>query len=131
MSAKPYSQPFARYSWWLSQGRYLRYMAREITSLFICAYTVVLVIGLWRLGEGKAAWDAFLEVVQSPLGVAFHIIVFAFALYHTGTWFKVTPKAMPLEIAGKRLPGFVIVGAHYAGWAIVSIALYLLAGGWL
>ena len=127
MSSKPYIRTVPRYSWWLTQGRYLRYMAREITSLFIGAYTAVLVVGLARLAEGRAAWDAYLEVLQSPLGVAFHIVALLFALYHTATWFNVTPKAMPLEVAGRRLPGVAIVSAHYAGWVIVSAALLLLA----
>ena len=129
MSTKRYIKPFPRYSWWLSQGRYLRYMAREITSLFIAAYSGVLVIGLARLAEGRAAWDTYLAALQSPLGVMFHVIAFAFTLYHTATWFNVTPKAMPLEIAGRRLPDIIIVSAHYVGWAIVSVALFILAGG--
>ena len=129
MSPKPYIRPVARYSWWLAQGRYVRYMAREITSLFIGAYSAVLVVGLARLAEGRAAWDAYLEALQSPLGVAFHIVALLFALYHTATWFNVTPKAMPLEVAGRRLPGVAIVGAHYAGWVVVSAALLMLAGG--
>ncbi len=128
MSPKPYIPPVPRYSWWLAQGRYFRYMAREITSLFIGAYAAVLVVGLARLAQGRAAWDAYLEALQSPLGVAFHIVALLFALYHTATWFKVTPKAMPLEVAGRRLPGVAIVGAHYAGWVVVSAALLMLAG---
>ncbi len=129
MSTKPFVRTVHRYSWWLARGRYLRYMAREITSLFIGAYTAVLVVGLARLPEGRTAWDAYLETLQSPLGVAFHIVAFLFALYHSTTWFNLTPKAMPLEVAGRRLPGVVIVGAHYAGWIAVSAALLLLAGG--
>ncbi len=129
MTVKPYTKPFPRFTWWLAQARYLRYMAREITSLFIGAYSGLLVIGLWQLNAGKAAWDAYLAAVQSPLGVAFYVITFAFALYHTGTWFNVTPKAMPIEIAGKRLSGCIIIGTHYAGWAVVSIVLFLLVGG--
>ena len=129
MSPGLYVRTVRRYSWWLAQGRYLRYMAREVTSLFIGAYTAVLVIGLARLAEGRAGWEAYLEALQSPLGVAFHVVAFLFALYHTATWFNVTPKAMPLEVAGRRLPGAVIVGAHYAGWAVVSAALFMAAGG--
>jgi fumarate reductase subunit C len=129
MSPKPYVRTVLRYSWWLAQGRYLRYMAREVTSLFIGAYTAVLIIGLARLAEGRAGWEAYLEALQSPVGVAFHVVAFLFALYHTATWFNVTPKAMPLEVAGRRLPGAVIVGAHYAGWAVVSAALLMVAGG--
>ncbi len=129
MNSKPYIRSVSRYSWWLSQGLYLRYMAREITSLFIGAYTAVLVVGLARLAEGRAAWDAALEARQSPLSVAFHLVALLFALYHSATWFNLTPKAMPLEVAGRRLPGVAIVSAHYAAWVMISAALLVLAGG--
>ena len=104
-------------------------MAREITSLFIGAYTGVLVVGLARLAEGQAAYETYLEALQGPAGVVFHGLALLFALYHTATWFNVTPKAMPLEVGGRRVPGAVIIGAHYAGWAVISVALLALAGG--
>ena len=40
----------------------------------------------------------------------------------------VLPKAMPVQIGEKFLPGSVIIGAHYAGWFIASLALLFLAG---
>ncbi|NQV55411.1 MAG: fumarate reductase subunit C [Rhodospirillales bacterium] len=129
MNTKPYVRPFPRYSWWLTKARYVRYMTREITSLFIAAYTGLLVIGLGTLADGKGAWDAYLAALQSPMGVAFHAVAFAFAVYHSATWFNVTPKAMPIEIAGKRLPDIAIIGAHYAVWVVVSAALFLLSVG--
>lgn len=129
MSPLPHVPTVRRYSWWLANSRYLRYMAREITSLFIGAYTGVLVVGLARLTEGRAAYETYLEALQGPVSVVFHALAFIFALYHTTTWFNVTPKAMPLELGGRRIPGVIIIGAHYAGWAVVSVALLVLAGG--
>ncbi len=128
MSPLPHVPTVRRYSWWLSNSRYLRYMAREITSLFIGAYTGVLVVGLTRLAEGRASYETYLEVLQGSMIVIFHALAFLFALYHTATWFNVTPKAMPLELGGQRVPGGVIIGAHYAGWVVVSAAFLILAG---
>ncbi len=129
MRPLPHVPTVRRYSWWLANSRYLRYMAREITSLFIGAYTGVLVVGLTRLAAGRAAYETYLEVLQGPVSVIFHVLAFFFALYHTVTWFNVTPKAMPLELGGQRVPGGVIIGAHYAGWVVVSATLLILAGG--
>ena len=39
-----------------------------------------------------------------------------------------TPKAMPVQIGENFLPDAVIVGAHYAGWLVASVALLFLAG---
>jgi fumarate reductase subunit C len=128
MSRRPYRRAVSTTSWWLAQSRYIRYMAREVSCVFIGAYTAVIVVGLVRLSEGAAAWSAFLEALRAPASVAFHLSAFAFALYHTTTWFNVTPKAMPVQLGETHLPGGVIIGAHYAGWAVVSALFLFLAG---
>jgi fumarate reductase subunit C len=104
-------------------------MARETSCIFIGAYTGVVVAGLVRLSQGAAAWDGFVAALQAPASVVFHLLALAFALYHTTTWFNVTPKAMPVQIGETSLPGSVIIGAHYAGWAVVSALILYLAGG--
>jgi fumarate reductase subunit C len=129
MSRRPYIRPVSASSWWLAQPRYIRYMAREASCIFIGAYTGVIVVGLVRLSQGAAAWGAFLDALQTPASIAFHLLALAFALYHTTTWFNVTPKAMPVQIGEARLPGSVIIGAHYAGWAVVSALVLFLVGG--
>ena len=129
MSRRPYRRAVSTSSWWLAQPRYIRYMAREVSCVFIGAYTAVIVIGLVRLSQGATAWGGFLEGLQTPVSIAFHLLALAFALYHTTTWFNVTPKAMPLQIGETRLSGSVIIGAHYAGWAVVSALILFLAGG--
>jgi fumarate reductase subunit C len=129
MSRRPYRRAVSASSWWLAQPRYIRYMVREASCIFIGAYTAVIVVGLVRLADGATAWSAFLEVLQAPASVAFHLLALAFALYHTTTWFNVTPKAMPLQIGEARLPDSAIIGAHYAGWAVVSALILYLVGG--
>ncbi len=128
MSRRPYRRTVSTTKWWLAQPRYIRYMAREVSCVLIGAYTAVVVVGLVRLSEGAAAWGAFLEALQSPASVVFHLLALAFALYHTTTWFNLTPKAMPVQLGEASLPGGVIIGAHYAGWALVSALVLLLAG---
>lgn len=128
MSRRPYIRPVSNVTWWLAQPRYIRYMARESSSLLIGAYSGVLVVGLVRLSQGQAAWDGFLSALQTPVGVVFHLLALAFALYHTTTWFNVTPKAMAIQIGHTPVPGKVIVGAHYLGWLVVSALILFLVG---
>jgi fumarate reductase subunit C len=104
-------------------------MIRELTCVLIGAYSAVLVVGLMRLAQGQAAYEGFLDAMRSPVGIAFHAVAFVFALYHTASWFNVTPKAMLLQIGERRLPGGAIIGAHYAGWLVVSAVVLFLAGG--
>ncbi|MCB9960408.1 MAG: fumarate reductase subunit C [Rhodospirillaceae bacterium] len=128
MSRRPYVRPISRTGWWTTQKRYTEYMAREVTCVFIGAYTVLLVWGLMRLSQGQEAWDSFVAGITGPVGILFHLVCLAFAFYNTVTWFRVTPKAMPLMFKGKRVPGTVIVGGHWAAWAGVTLVVLIVAG---
>ena len=127
MSRRPYVRAVKR-SWWLSQPRYFRYMVRELTSLFIAIYCALLVVGVYRLSQGKAAWDAFITALSSAPGVLLQLICLAFAVYHSTTWFAVTPKAMPLMVKGEPVPGRTIVAFHYGAWALLSLVVLIVAG---
>ena len=127
MSRRPYVRAVRR-TWWLRQPRYVVYMIRELTSLFIGLYSAWLVIGLVRLAQGRTAWEAFLAATSSPPAVLFQLVCLAFAAYHSITWFTVTPKAMPLTLQGKPVSGNIIVAGHYAAWALVSLVVLIAAG---
>ena len=128
MSRRPFVREVPKTSWFLRQPRYLRYMARELTCVFIGAYAVLLLVALVRLADGRDAYDAFLQALGSPAGVAFLLVTLGFSVYHSVTWFNVTPKAMPIRVGEKSVPDGVIVGAHYAGWGVLTLALLTLAG---
>lgn len=127
-NGKPYVREVSRYGWFLRHPRYLRYMAREVTCVFIGLHAVILLVALRRLSEGREAYEAFLQNLTGPAGVVLQLVVLAFAVYHSTSWFNVTPKAMPVLIGENFLPGAVIVGAHYAAWLVASLAVLFLAG---
>lgn len=128
MSRRPFVREVPRHSWFFRHPRYLRYMAREVTCLFIGGYTILLLVGLMRLAEGRAAWEAFLAALRGPASIVLHALALAFALYNTVTWFNVTPKALPLQVGEEFLPDAVMTGAHYAGWVVLSLAVLVLGG---
>lgn len=125
---RPYVKPISKTTWFLSHSRYKHYMLHEISSLFVAIYTVILIVGLFRLGDGSAAWQGWLDAVTSPLGVIFHIIAFVFAVIHATAWFKAVPQAMRLMKGDQVIPGKLIIGVHYAVWAAVSVFVLVLAG---
>lgn len=129
MSSRPYIRPVSPTRWWLAHPRYVRYMMRELSSLFIGAYMLVLAAGLYRLGQGPEMYAEWLAWLRGPVGLGLTVLTFLFTAYHTITWFQVTPKAMPLVVAGKRVPAAVIIGAHWAVFAMVSVVLWVLAAG--
>jgi fumarate reductase subunit C len=128
MTNRPYIRPMPT-SWWLKEGRYVRYMMREATCLFVGLHAFVLVLGIFRLSQGPEAFEAYLAALWSPAGQFMCALILVMAVVHSVTWFNLTPKAMPLWIGDKQVPGWMIIGAHYAGWFVVSAGVALIAGG--
>ena len=128
MSRKPFVREVPRVSWFFDHPRYMRYMARELTCLFVGAYTLLLVVGFARLAQGQAAYELFIESLKSTPSIVFHVLALCFSVYHSATWFNLTPKALPVQIGEEFLPGWVIAGLHYAVWVVVSVAALSLAG---
>jgi fumarate reductase subunit C len=119
-----YVRPMA--GWWKRDPFFMRYMARELTAFAVLAYSIVLAVGLVRLAQGEAAFNAWLRAVQSPLGLVLHIVFFVSFLVHCTSWFEIMPKTMPmLYVGGKRVsPGAITA----AGTTLaVACALGLLA----
>ena len=127
MSRRPYERPITS-EWIFRHPRYLRYMVREFSCLFIGGWTLLMVWGLKQLAQGPVAWAAFLELLKSPASIVFHLLALAFAVYHSITWFNLTPKALPLQRGEEFVPDAAISGAHFAAWAALSLAVLYLAG---
>ena len=128
MSRAPYVREIQKFRWFFRQPRYVRYMTRELSCLFIGAYTLLLVVGIGRLAEGRAAYEAFLEALKGPWSIVFHVFALGFAVYHSVTWFNLTPKALPLQIGEEFLPDWVIAGTHYGIWVLLSLGILFFAG---
>ena len=125
---KPFVRELPKTTWFLGHARYKNYMLHEVSSVFVAIYTVILIVGLFRLGAGPLAWQGWLDGVTSPIGVIFHLIALAFFLIHTTSWFKAVPQAMRIQRGEEIVPGKLIIGAHYGVWAAVSVVVLLVAG---
>jgi fumarate reductase subunit C len=129
MSAR---RPYVRSmdGWWKRDAYFIRYMAREVTSLFVAAYAIVLLVGLVRLGQGEAAFDGFLKYLQNWWMLVFHLIVLAVFCYHTWSWFKIMPKTMPIMfVGGKRVQPGTITGTGLAAAVVACLAVLVIVGG--
>lgn len=113
--------------WWKKNPYYVEFMVHEATALFVAAYAITLLFGLIRLGQGPEAWNGWLEAMQSPLSIIFHLALLAGFVYHTFTWFKLFPLTTPpIVINGKKLEPCAIVGGGWAaaiGAAVVSFVI--------
>jgi fumarate reductase subunit C len=109
--------------WWLSRWQYLKFVLRELSSVFVAWLVVLTLIQLRALSRGPEAYAQFQLWLQSPLILTANVVSFFFVLYHAVTWFNLAPTALVLRIRGKRVPDFAIAGANYAAWVVASAAL--------
>lgn len=116
----PYVRPVSN-TWWLQRRPYTLFIVREITSVFVAGYCAFLLYLLYRLGQGAEGYAVALEVMRSPLSVALHVMALLFVLYHTVTWFNLTPKVMVVRVGEERLSPFLIAAGVYASWIVLSV----------
>ena len=124
----PYNRPTTN-TWWLKRTPYVLFMIREITSVFVAAYCVFLLILFFKLGQGASSYENFISILKSPLSIGLHLISLSFVLYHTVTWFNLTPKILVLYKGEDRVPQSLVAGAFYIGWLIVSVTILWLVCG--
>ena len=123
---KSYIRPMA--GWWKRNPFYLWYMLREASCVFITAYALVLLWGLYRLSQGRLFYEKWLEGLASPVAIAFHVIALLLVLYHSWTWFKIMPKTLPfVRVAGWRVPDKLIVVSGLSAVAVFTASILLLA----
>jgi len=127
MSARnSYRRPMK--GWYRKNPRFIRYMLRELTAVFLAAYALMLLAGVIALSRGPESWAVFLGFLLSPFSVVLHLLILIAAVYHSCTWFAVSPKAMPPVVLGKkRVPDQVIIGTQFVVFITVSVALVLWA----
>jgi fumarate reductase subunit C len=102
---------------------YFLFLVRELTSVFVAAYAIFLIYALYQLGQGPAEYAALLDWLRSPLSIAFHLVVLVLVLYHTITWFNLTPKIMVVRVGEEQLPPMLVAATVYAGWVVVSAGI--------
>ncbi|MEK7875365.1 MAG: fumarate reductase subunit C [Pseudomonadota bacterium] len=129
MSArKPYVRSMD--GWWRKNPYFTRYMVREASAVFLAVYAVILLIGVFRLSQGAAAYGAWLAALTNPLAIVFHGIALLAVAYHAYTWWKVMPKTMPmLHVGGRRIPEIALSAVGWAATLAASLVVYMLVRG--
>lgn len=112
--------------WWTRKRTYFLFVMRELSSLFIAWLVLYLLLFIRAVDRGPAAYADFLDRAASPWLVVLNVVAFAFIVLHTVTWFSLTPQAMVVSLRGRRVPAAAIIGAQYAGLAVVSAFIYWL-----
>ncbi|MEH6552439.1 MAG: hypothetical protein V7744_20885 [Pseudomonadales bacterium] len=126
VNRKPYVQNQSRW-WWLDNHYYFWYMVRECTSVPVAIYSVVLMVGILRLGQGEQAWNSWLDGMSSPLAISFHCLALVAAMYHAYTWFKLAPKIMVVRLGDWKLSEKSMLIGQWLGFVTCTATLITLA----
>ena len=119
---KGYREHMSTY-WWLGRWPYLKFILREISSVFVAFFVIETLLQISALVEGATAWAEMQEFFTNPFVIAINIISLFFVVFHAITWFNLAPKAMAVRLGGKRVPGIMIAGPQYIAWLAVSAAV--------
>ncbi len=117
-----YRAPVSVY-WWLGQWQYLKFILRELSSVFVAIFVVITLFQLRALLSGPAAYTRFEHWLQTPAAIVLNLISFFFVLFHTITWFNLAPSAMAIRVRGKRVPDLLVAAPNYALWLVVSVVV--------
>lgn len=112
--------------WWSRKWSYLKFMLRELSSVFVACYVVILLLQLHALRGGPDAYQGFQDRLKDPWLVILNGVSFLFVLFHAVTWFNLTPKAMAVRLRGKRLPNVLVAAPNYVAWLAVSALVVFL-----
>ena len=125
---KKYVRPMTA-SWWQKLDFYKAYMVREATSIFAVWFCIVLLYGVLCLVSnpvpGLGIID-FIGFLRNPIVVFLNIITLIATLYHTATYFVMTPKVMNIIVKNERLPHHVLRNALWAVTAVISVIALIL-----
>lgn len=112
-------------SWWVfTKGTWFVFFLREVTSLFVAYFALVLLGFARSVAAGHAAHERFVAWLAKPGVIAFHSLVFVAVTWHTITWFVAAPKAMRPRVMGRPVPPLGIMVGHYAAWLLLSLLLF-------
>jgi fumarate reductase subunit C len=127
----PTAPPMMAGNWWTKNPRYVAYVAYAYAGVFFWLQALIFIRGLWALGSGEAAWNAFLADLQNPIYVGFHVLSLAVLVwYGARTYFKLFVKTQPPKMGPlPRPPLAVFPPALAAAWIGASAILIVILGG--
>jgi fumarate reductase subunit C len=114
-----YRRPVSTW-WWTRKRTYFVFVMRELSSIFVAWFVVYLMLFVYAVGRGEAAYRSFLDWASSPWVIVLNVVALGFVLLHTVTWFTLTPQAMAVRVMGRRVPAWHIVAGQYTGLVVVS-----------
>ena len=116
--------------WWSGHPRYRNYVFFAASGVPLALACVVLLLGVRALGQGHAAWQAYLAQLGSLPGQLGCWLLLLGTIFFSVRWLRVGVK-IPLVRIGPlpAPPAPVIWVAHFAGLLTLTALVLLVLGG--
>ncbi|HJP32020.1 MAG TPA: fumarate reductase subunit C [Candidatus Latescibacteria bacterium] len=109
--------------WWVRRWVYIGFIFRELTSVAIAYCAILLMFLYWGLHSGPETYAKLMSCLTHPLMITLNVFALFAVLYHSITWFNLSPKAMVFRFGKWRVPDLMVAGGNYAGWFVVSAVI--------
>ena len=106
--------------WWLRRRSYLVFVVRELTSVFVAWSVAFTLIAVHAILQGAEAYRRFLDWSAAPWLIVVNAVALVFVVFHTVTWFNLTPQAVVVRVRGRRIPDAGIAAPLYLTWLLLS-----------
>ena len=115
--------------WWLEKPSYFAFVLREGSCLFVAWFVVYLLLLMYRVLQGDAAYREFLAWSARTPVLLLNVVSFLFLVYHAITFFDAAPRALAVHVGKTRVPETLIGVSHYAAWLVASAVVFWLIMG--
>ena len=109
--------------WWTQKWSHLIFIARELTSLAVAYFVIVILFLMRALSKGEEAYHEFMTLLKSPGMIFLSFFVLGGLLFHSISWFNLAPKAMVIKVGKNKVPDVFIALSNYVGWIVISVML--------
>lgn len=100
-------------------------MMRELSSVFVAGYSVLLLVLLLKHNQGGEVFEKFWRALAHPVSFALQLMALVFVVYHSWTSFKAAPVIIVLWNGDEKVSPSLIAGAHFALWVILTFMILL------
>ncbi len=112
-------------TWWLHNRHLVKFMIRELTSFFVLAFAIFLMVLIYQ-ANGQEFRSFYVNVLLSGWIKAFGWIALIFVGFHSITSFNAAPTIMAPRWGEDKIDPRIVIGANYGLWLIVSLIILIL-----
>lgn len=116
-----------------TRGRYPSYLAFGACGAFLMISAQLLIRGVWALGDGEAAWNAYLASFGHPLYLAYHVAAFIGLTWFALRLFRLFPATQPYRMGPIKRPAdaVLVAGLYGVFFTVLAVGTLFLGGALL